>query len=374
MPIEEYGISPVKVASMALCPVLFFLKSLPMTKALFFGVFYWGLCYFLSLLKGEVRFSTLGFLGLYLCMYITFYALVQKGAFTFIVFKKLLRGLILAYGITIVLQQLCVLAGVRYFPLINLVGFYVAIDKLPVLTMEPSHSARILCVLALAYWRCQELTIGRKLTVTEIFHPEHRWVTVAFLWTMMMMGSGTAFVGLGILCLYFITRQTVFYVIPLLFALFTIGNAMELKQMQRAMVVAEATTTGDINAVNQADGSAAVRVIPLINSFVKVDLTKEETWIGRKSMAVRHVNNKTTLYEQYGLIVFIIGLFFAYSCMIYRFFSIETLLYCFLFGFTFGNIYYTWGALLVMTGVTYFQRQKASGQLVIDDNEDDLNE
>ena len=71
VPIEQSAISTVKVAVMALCPLIFILKKPYISKALLLGMGYWLVVYFLSLFKGEMRFSTLGFLAMYLMMFIT---------------------------------------------------------------------------------------------------------------------------------------------------------------------------------------------------------------------------------------------------------------------------------------------------------------
>lgn len=100
-------------------------------------------------------------------------------------------------------------------PIINLQNqFFLSITKLPSLTLEPSHSARILTVAMLGYLRCEEISISRKLILGELFYSKHRWVTALFFWAMLTMGSSTAFVGIAILSLYFITRHTAIYVIP----------------------------------------------------------------------------------------------------------------------------------------------------------------
>ncbi len=51
------------------------------------------------------------------------------------------------------------------------------------------------------------------------------------------------------------------------------------------------------------------------------------------------------------------SLILCYTCMIRRFFSIETLVFLILFGFSLGNIAYTWGAMMIFTTVRYFQEQ-----------------
>ena len=360
VPIEQGPFSPVKITLMGLCPLIFIAKKPIVTKALVLAAIYWVVCYTLSLLKGEMRFSTLGFLGMYLILYINYYSFIVKGTFTLEYFTKVLKYLIIAYAVVLIGQQMCVLVGLRNMPLLNLQNqFFLSITKLPSLTLEPSHSARILTFTMLGYLRCMEIKKGERISLQEWFSPEQRIVTFSFLWSMLMMGSGTAFVGMGVLSLYFITRKTVIYIIPLIIGMFMLGQSMELKQMDRAVALAEAASTGSAEEAMAADGSGATRIIPVMNVFTKTDVTQLETWIGKKSMEKdKHwwMRTDTKIYDQYGLIAFIISLVFIYSCVIRHFFSIETLLYLILLGFTLGNIYYAWGCLMIMTGVTYFQK------------------
>ena len=360
LPIELSGFSPVKIAFMGICPLIFIAKKPIITKALILAALYWMVCYLLSLLKGEMRFSTLGFLGMYLILYINFYSFVVKGTFTLDYFTKILQYLIIAYGVTLIGQQLCVLVGLRNMPLLNLQNqFFLSITKLPTLTLEPSHSARILTFAMLGYLRCLEIKTGKKLTVQEWFDKEHRTVTFLFLWSMLMMGSGTAFIGLGILGLYFITKKTAIYIVPALIGLFIIGQSLELKHMDRVVTLAASATTGDAKAMQQADGSGASRLIPLVNAFTKTDLTELETWIGKTSMEKDEFwwkRTETKIYDQYGLLAFLISLIFVYACVINHFFSLETLLFLGLLGLSITNIYYVWGCFMIMTGVRYFQQ------------------
>ena len=360
VPIEQGPFSPVKITFMGLCPLIFIAKKPIVTKALVLAAIYWLVCYTLSLLKGEMRFSTLGFLGMYLILYINYYSFIVKGTFTLEYFTKVLKYLIIAYAVVLIGQQMCVLVGLRNMPLLNLQNqSFLSITKLPSLTLEPSHSARILTFTMLGYLRCMEIKKGKRISLQEWFSPEQRIVTFAFLWSMLMMGSGTAFVGMGVLSFYFITRKTVIYIIPLIIGMFMLGQSMELKQMDRAVALAEAASTGSAEEAMAADGSGATRIIPVMNVFTKTDVTQLETWIGKKSMEKdKHwwMRTDTKIYDQYGLIAFIISLVFIYSCVIRHFFSIETLLYLILLGFTLGNIYYAWGCLMIMTGVTYFQK------------------
>ena len=113
VPIEQSGFSPVKIAFMGICPLIFIAKKPIITKALILAALYWMVCYLLSLLKGEMRFSTLGFLGMYLILFINFYSFLVKETFTLDYFTKVLRFLIIAYGMVFIGQQLCLLVGLR---------------------------------------------------------------------------------------------------------------------------------------------------------------------------------------------------------------------------------------------------------------------
>lgn len=359
VPIEQGPFSPVKIAFMGICPLIFIAKKPIITKAFILGALYWMVCYVLSLIKGEMRFSTLGFLGMYLILYISYFSFVVRGTFTLDYFTKILKYLILAYGIVLIGQQLCVLVGLRNMPLLNLQNqFYLSVTKLPSLSLEPSHSARILTFAMLGYMRCLEIKDGKKATVKDLFGREHRAVACSFLWCMLLMGSGTAFVGMGVLGLYFITKKTAIYIVPCLIGLFALGQSMEIKQMNRAVALAQAASTGEAQEMYEADGSGATRLIPLVNALTKTDLTQKETWIGKSSMEKDKLwwrRTDTKIYDQYGLLAFLLSLVFIYSCVIRRFLSIETMLYFILLGFMIGNIYYSWGCLMIMSGVRYFQ-------------------
>ncbi len=360
VPIEQSAISTVKVAVMALCPLIFILKKPYISKALLLGMGYWLVVYFLSLFKGEMRFSTLGFLAMYLMMFITYYDFIIKGTFTLNYFQNILKSLIIAYGIVLILQQCCLLIGIRNMPIINLQNqFFLSITKLPSLTLEPSHSARILTVAMLGYLRCEEISISRKLILGELFYSKHRWVTALFFWAMLTMGSSTAFVGIAILSLYFITRHTAIYVIPFLVGCFIFGQSIELQQMKRVEILTKVSITGNTKKMQEEEGSGAVRIIPVLNLFTKTDLTKKETWIGRQSMEKDKAwwsKTDSSIIDQYGLIAFLISMLLVYSCMIYRFFSVETLIFLFFIGFSINNIYYTWGCFMIMTAISWFQK------------------
>lgn len=357
--IEGYGISYVKVGIMTLCPLLMLLHRPPITKALLLcAIIYIYVVISASFHPESFRASTLIYRLMFLMMYVTFYSFVHTGAFTLMYFLKIVKYLIFAYCICLISQQICVLVGIRFLPLINLNNqHFLSIHKLPSLAIEPSHSAKILGVLFYAYLKCNEIIKGIKVSLPQLFNEEHRWVTYAFLWPMLTMGSGTAFLCMGILSLYFMKGFQFLYAIPIFVGVYFILNFFEVRQFERVRVTAQATLTGDSQAVAEADGSAAVRIKPLLNTL-NIDLTKSENWFGRGCDAgLQHGLYGDDRYwggiSDFGLIYCILSLILTYIC-ISKFWSLPSLMMFVGIGGGIGNIANCWGMQMVFTCVLYF--------------------
>lgn len=362
--IEGDGTSILKVSAMLLAPILFYLKSSDINKALVWGVLYWLMCLCCSSFHDGFRFSTLGYLGMFIATYILFYSLIYKGAYTLDFFINLLKRLIIAYGVVLLLQQLCMIIGIHHMPIINLSNqFFLELTKLPSLSVEPSHTARILTVAMLAYWRCCSIKKGNQLSLKDLINKEHRGVTFMFFWTMITMGSGTAFVGIAILSLYFVNHKTIFYVIPLFITLFILGQQFELKHADRAIKLFNTLIqSGDVKKIRETDSSGAYRLIPLVNTVMNTDYTKAETWFGtgiqtREYAFLRwkRTTDKLAIIEQYGFISLVISIILFFKCAVRKIFCIETLVFVILFNASLVNIYFIWGCLMIFTAVRYFQ-------------------
>lgn len=364
IPIESRaGISYLKLAVSALCPFVFIILTPKITKALFLCVIYYSLVVFAAVMHPTtLRWSTVLFLCSFLITYITFYNLIiAEKAFNYNFFLRLVENFLLAYFIILVLQQLFIIVGIKTFPLINLVQVLNRGIGANSLSYEPSTSARILTLLFLAMLRMYELKYGRSLSFQEIFQ-EAKWPTISFVWCMLTMGSGTAFIALGILSLYFIRRQYAFIIIPLFIIFYLVIPYLNFEPLQRAYDILNAFFTFDIETVRMTDRSAATRVIPLINTLTSLDFTKWETWFGHGvdySLSSGIFSEIITIggIGDYGLLSFIIMQILVFSCAIKYFFSIETLLWIGLFNMTLGNIPFQWGCLMLFTCSRYFIEQ-----------------
>ena len=304
-------------------------------------------------------------MGLFLISYIVYYNLVYRNIFTVEYFRKILKAIIYLFCIVLIFQQLCVLVGLKNVPFINLVGAdYYAWNRLPILTCEPSHTARIVVATMLGYLRCTELEVGRKVTLKFLFDREHRYVALSYLWITFTMGSGTVWIGFLILCLYFIKPRNFLYIIPLIICIFLFLNFSKNEQFHRAKAAAMATLSGSVQVISDTDLSAAYRIVPLVNTFTQMDLSKKESWFGNGTMTDKEADDlrldltkKIGIVEQYGLLGLLFSLLIVYCCAIRSIFSIETLLFIFLYGLSLGNIYIVWSAMYIFTTIKYFSKQ-----------------
>lgn len=365
------GTTFLKLLILGIAPLFIIFRVPYVNRALIFGIIYLLLCYFVSLFHGDLRISTIAFSAMYVFSYICVYNLIQLKSISIQDFIIFLRYMILAYGLVLILQQVCMIIGLRNMPVINLSNqFFISLTKLPSLSLEPSHSARILTALFLAWMRCLEIREYQdRLTIRNLFERENRYITLLFLWSMLTMGSGTAFIGLGILALYFVRLKNLFLAIPILGILFYVGQSMEIKQFDRAVRVAKVVTTGDVQAIQSEDGSASSRIIPVINTLT-IDVGKIESWVGYGTVTKEYAASgwkRTTdtipIVHQYGLVAFIVSLLLVYTCMIYRIFSLETLLFLGLMGLSLHNVAYVWGIMMLFTAVRFFQEEYMKSEI-----------
>lgn len=359
IPIESRaGVSYVKVVMMIFTPFVL-APYLKITKAFICVLMYmtWIFLTARILHPWNFRASTVIYMCMFLLTYVAFYNFVwvQK-VFTLDYFIKLVRNLMYLFTGVLILQQIFIVAGIIYFPIINLCQIFNRGIGANSLAFEPSAFARIMGVLFYAYIKCNEYKKGNKLTIISLFSPDHKWVTAAFLWSMLTMGSGTAFICLGALSLYFMKGFQFLYAIPIFVSIFFILNFFEVKQFNRAITTAQATMTGDAHEVAETDGSASARIAPLLNTL-HMDFYDTKSWFGEgcdTSLTYRHTDHRYIgEINDFGLIAYFLGLILVFSCMI-RPLSLATLMFFMGIGGGTGNISYAWGLLMLMTCIRYF--------------------
>lgn len=358
------GVSMFKVAVACLCPFLALYYKTHFSKAhiiaLVYYIYIWLTAY--AMHPHSFRISTVLYLLSFLIVYCTFYSLIyEKHCLTLNRFCYFLKCSIIIATILLFVQQLLLIAGIRYFPLLNMSQVLNRGIGANSLFGEPSVFARVLTILFYAYLKCNEYKNGKRIEFDELFREEHKWVFILFLWSMLTMGSGTAFICLAVMTLYFLRGVKVLLFIPIISIVFVILSYLGIESFERAKNVSLATTSGDAELVMKTDGSAASRIKPMLNTL-SIDLTKADSWFGRgcdSGIKEGTFGNERYLGEisDYGLIAYILGLVLVFTCSI-RFLSIPTLLYFMGIGGGTGNIPYAWGILMLLTGIRYFSEQK----------------
>lgn len=361
-PLESHaGVSIVKVGTMGLL-VLIFLTHFKMSRAVGIAFIYMiYIIYTAYFLHGSsFRASTVIYSFLFFITYATFYNLIWvEQAIDIDEFMIFVKRFIYVLVVVLIMQQILHLAGIGEFPLINMTrALRRSILAGNSLSYEPSTLARTLGVLYYVYLKCHEYKQGRPINIQQIFNEEHLKVTIAFAWAMFTMGSGTAFICLAVLSLYFMKGAYFVFAIPIFVAVYFTLSYFEVKQFERATNVAEATMTGDVDEVREVDGSASERVAPLLNTINDLDFQKNETWVGHgvdysvriaRSRGIRKIGE----IDDYGLIAYALSLSLVFLCAI-DFFSLATIMFFLGIGGGTGNIAYGWGLLMLFTCMKYF--------------------
>lgn len=365
IPIDTIGTNaPIKTALMAMSIVILFIYNFYISKALLIGVLYLGIQYFVaSFHPSSFRWGTIIYTALLVLTYVCFYNMVViKRIFTIEYFIKICKWMMTIYFVVCIIQQFLITIGIAYFPTLNL---FLILDRgigCQSLSLEPSHFARIMLVFYYAYVKCCEYKRGEgPFTLNELLSGEHLWVTIRFLWMMTTMGSGTAFVCIILFSLYFVRRHNWYYVIPALALSYLLIQASGIEALDRATSTINATTTMNLETVENADGSAAYRIAPLINSL-NADFTKTETWLGYGiDYAVNnqmHTKHSMTLFDDYGFIFYLVTLALSFTCA-YNFLSLATIfMFAGVGGGCHSNVQYTWALMMVMTCVKYFYENR----------------
>ena len=375
MPIDSFGMNaPIKMALMASSIVVLLFYTFKTSKALILGVIYLIFQYCVASFHPETfRWSTYIYSILLVLTYISFYNLVYiERVFTIDHFIRICKWFMMAYFIVCIIQQILTIAGIGYFPLLNMMQNLDRGLGCQSLSMEPSTFGRFMLVFYYAYVKCQEYKRDEgAFTLSELFSGEHKWITIRFLWMMLTMGSGTAFVCLILFALYFVRKDNWYYIIPILIVCYILIQNSGIESLDRATNTIEATATLDSKTVQETDGSASVRIVPMLNS-INADFSKRETWLGYGIDAGIHNMANRTLFDDYGFIFYIISLIFTFTCG-YNFWSLGCI---FMFVGVAGgmgtNIQYAWELAMVMTCVRYFYENRYNPEIYED--EEELNE
>lgn len=381
VPIDTFGMNaPIKMALTFSSIIVLLLYSFKASKAMIWAIIYLVFQYTVASFHPETfRWSTYIYSILLVLTFVSFYNLVWvERVFTIDHFIRICKWFMMAYFVVCIMQQTALLLGIKYLPVINLCTILNRNIGCQSLAVEPSHFARIMLVFYYAYVKCQEYKRNEgPFTLNELFCGEYKWVTIRFLWMMLTMGSGTAFLCLILFALYFVRKHNWYYVVPMLIVSYVLIQNSGIEALDRTTNTIEATATLDKETVQETDGSAAARIAPILNSL-QADYTKKETWLGYgidyNKLQGGFQKQTGTVFDDYGLLFYILSLIFTFSCS-YKFLSIATI---FMFAGVTGragtNIQYAWELMMVLTCVRYFYENRYNPEIYEDNEEDEEND
>ena len=369
-PIEGYGTSLVKVFFMCLSPVVLLFTWR-------FGVYWKAIACVAACLSWKFtvaifqetpfRPESLAYSVAFFLTYLMFYTLVYNGCFTLAQARRLLEALMWAYIVVLILQQIYSLAGGGELEILNLSTARLHVLKCQSLSLEPSHSGRILGVVFYSLLKIWEFQKGERLTAGELW-TKHRWISAGFLYAMISMQSATSMFVILLLLLYFFSWKYILPIIVVFMLLPTIAEVTESHELTRVLRVMESFTSGDAEKVIAADGSASYRVLPLLNTL-RADFTDSKLWFGHGIDSARNLYYQSYFDPRYsylpgvkdfGLIDYFLSCLLVFSCCILPFRSLPTIMYLAGVGGSTVSGAYCWGMLMMLTVVSYFYGQNMS--------------
>lgn len=324
-----------------------------------------------------MRWSTVLYSGMFGLTFMAYTRLLHFSKFKLESYLKLVKYLIYAYFIVLFIQQFCVLAGLPIFNISN----YNPDEpwKLNSLAPEPSHSARIVALLMYCYILIKELVVRRTYNFLKDFKVD-KWVWIAFIWTMITMGSGTAFLFILIVLLKFIQRKNILPLFLILLVMAFIIDRLGITAMDRTFDTFMATLSLDPETIIAADQSASFRIVPIIVLASMLNISTLDGWLGH---GVDYVS--TILYQyvrgggenvngggllamaiEFGMLSFLLFVIFSLGITFSKKDKVITIVFWFMLVFL--NAYNTqivWLTLILLfTNNHFYRKSRAHNKLI----------
>lgn len=228
--------------------------------------------------------------AIYSCIFfiiaISFTRGLYNNKFTLESYMKVCRILVIAYFIVLVIQQMCVLAGL---PIFNLMIDYSELEgsrwKLSSLSDEPSHAARIVALLTFSYIGAHRVLQGKSYSFIKEWKSSksEKLFWIAFFWTMITMQSSTALLFVVIIIYRFFVSGKVritTLIVGLISVMVLVFAFSDNKLMKRNVDIFISTLTLDEVAIEAADNSGAHRIVPNIILAKRVEILSENGLFG----------------------------------------------------------------------------------------------
>ncbi len=223
------------------------------------------------------RITTVLYSLMFMLTFLYYFRLIYNGVLQANTYLKIIKTLIVAYFITLFIQQISILAGFSY--VFNQIHTWDSDLKLNALSPEPSQTSRILLLLMYSYLSIKELRLNRNYNLAKDARHD-RLIWFLFLYVMLTMGSGTAFLFLPILLYRYIKLRQIVFFLPIVVIIVLILISLDLTVVNRVVAFSKAVVTLDATEILRADHSASFRIVPTILYLQMFDITSMNTWFG----------------------------------------------------------------------------------------------
>lgn len=355
------GISPIKVIYMCLCSMLLIGLGRRANSEIIFltGLYYSGVLISAFLLSnGSFSITSICYMVLFLFTYCYFISLLYSGALTYDLALRFLRGMILAYFLFIVIQQVAGAVGLR-IKLLNIHG-YIWGWKFPGMNIEPSHCGRLMMVIFFVFVEMIHLKEPRGRSIGYLLQHE-RIPFIAFIYSMATMGSGMGIAGLILIMLYlmaFTNRAS--FIIGVLTCILIVFLIKDTESFNRFWRTVQAAATLDESLVQKADNSASARVNILLGTAHNLKVSDYGFWVGYGKDSDILASG---ILVTYGFIVFILQLIFLFRFSFRGLLSLEVVMFAIFNCGTLGNVAYVWAMVMYWTLLKYFTIQEKTHQV-----------
>jgi len=343
-------------------------KIKPSTDNLLLLGFALSIVLFPAFIHEETRWSTIFYSLMFCGLFISYHAALHSGNLSIEVFIKVIRYLIFAYTVVLVIQQLNVLLGM---PIFNLSNYDPAEPwKLNSLSAEPSHSARIVGLLMLAYIFAKRT--AQSMGVLDLRKNHKDLLLLAcFLWTMITMFSVTAVFLLAIVMITFFNKINLRQILGGLIIFVIVILTLPDQLTERAFRIIVATLSLDYQKILYADHSGAMRIAPmlLLIDFVEIFSLKGLFGNGVDAVSLFMSNYITgvsegyagggllALWYDYGFISFLLFVFFTLRITAALSSPIKFIVWFLLVFFGGVNNQIVWLVILILFTLRFYDRK-----------------
>jgi hypothetical protein len=354
------------IGFMALSPALVLAKRITRDQLILY-IFMLTITLFPPLVSpGYVRWSTIFYTLMFAVSFIAYTNILRASRLTIERFTSAIRILLLAYFVVFLVQQLGVLTGL---PIIN-ESNYSAVRRWSVnaLAAEPSHTARFVNLLILAYLLLEEIRLGEKYNLKRRLWAD-RFIWLGYAWISITIGSVTALLFIPIIFSKIMNQRNFLFVSVVVIILVLTLTQTSNVVFDRASRFVEALATFDHEALMSADHSGSLRFAPLLVLSAYVELFSVQGMFGHgvdtvsqfMTNYIRGVPEGYTgggmlrVWYEYGFISF--ALFIAFTMRVggaLR--SVPNLAFWFLIVFISGpNNQILWMYLIVFASINHFR-------------------